>query len=235
MIDLSVRSHEREWMDGEDVTEADLAACLADLATVNTVTLARPPTLRFVAEALERTPPNLVLTLVDVGYGEGDMLRAIHRLAARKGRAMRLIGLDINPRSLSAARAATPPEMGIDYRTGDAMLIPGEDAVDLVISSLVTHHMEDVEIVRFLRWMERRAQIGWFVNDLHRHALPYHGFRLLCAVTRWHRFVQHDGPLSIARSFRAGDWGGLLKQADVADRATLRWHFPFRYCVTRWR
>lgn len=220
-------------MDGDDVSEEVFAACLADLARVNTVTIARPPTLRFVAQALERTLPDRVLTLVDVGYGAGDMLRAIRRLATRKGRAMRLIGLDINPRSLPAARANTPAKMAIDYRTGDAMAM--DEPVDLIISSLVTHHMNDDEIIRFLRWMEGRARVGWFVNDLHRHALPYHGFRLLSAAMRWHAFVRHDGPLSIARAFRREEWTALLEQAAVADGASLRWHFPFRYCVSRWQ
>jgi hypothetical protein len=235
MVDLSVRSREPEWMDGEAVSESEFAACLEDLATVNTVTLARPPTLRFVARALESTPPDRILTLVDVGYGAGDMLRAIHGLAARKGRAMRLIGMDINPRSRPAARAATPAGVAIDYRTGDAMAIPDGEPVDLIISSLVTHHMDDAEIVAFLRWMEGRARVGWFVNDLHRHAVPYHGFRLFSAMMRWHAFVRHDGPLSIARAFCREDWMALLARADVANVADLRWRFPFRYCVARWR
>lgn len=220
-------------MDGENVPEALFAACLTDLARVNTVTLARPPTLRFVAQAFERTPPGQVLTLVDVGYGAGDMLRAIHRLAERKGREIRLIGIDINPRSLPAARTETPAEMAIDFRTGDAMAM--DEPVDLIINSLVTHHMSNEEIIRFLGWMENRARVGWFVNDLHRHALPYHGFRLLSAVMRWHTFVRHDGPLSIARAFRREDWLALMERADLADKATLRWHFPFRYCVSCWQ
>jgi len=233
MVDLSARSGQLEWMDGDDVPAEQFAACLTDLARVNTVTLARPPTLRFVAQALEKTSPGQVLTLVDIGYGAGDMLRAIRRLAERKGRAIRLIGIDINPRSLPAARTDTPAEMAIEYRTGDAMVM--DEPVDLIISSLVTHHMSNEEIIRFLRWMENRARVGWFVNDLHRHALPYHGFRLLSAAMRWHAFVRHDGPLSIARAFRHEDWLGLLEQADLADKAMLRWHFPFRYCVSRWQ
>lgn len=233
MIDLSARSGQLEWMDGENVPEALFAACLTDLARVNTVTLARPPTLRFVAQAFERTPPGQILTLVDVGYGAGDMLRAIHRLAEREGREIRLIGIDINPRSLPAARTETPAEMAIDFRTGDAMAM--DEPVDLIINSLVTHHMSNEEIIRFLGWMENRARVGWFVNDLHRHALPYHGFRLLSAVMRWHTFVRHDGPLSIARAFRREDWLALMERADLADKATLRWHFPFRYCVSRWQ
>lgn len=234
MPDFRVRSAEPEWMDGENVSDAEFAACLADLAIVNGVTLARPPTLAFVAEAWRRVAGRR-LTLVDIGYGQGDMLRAIGRAAMRRGIDIRLIGIDLNPRSLPAARASTPPDLAIDYRTGDLFELAEDEPIDLVISSLVTHHMTDAEIIRFIGWMERRAQAGWFINDLHRHPVAYHGFRALAAAMRWHPFVRHDGPLSVARAFRRADWQRLLAEAGVDHVAQLRWRLPFRYCVTRWR
>lgn len=233
MISLRSRSAEAEWMDGEDVSAAEFAACMKDLATVNSVTLARPPTLAFVDRAVRTVPEGAVLTIVDVGFGAGDMLRAVARRLAARGWKARLIGYDINPRSEAAARALTPTAFDIEYRTGDALAMPGEEPVDLVISSLVTHHMTDAEVVRFLAWMESRARLGWFVNDLHRHWFSYYGFRLLSAVTRRHPIVRHDGPLSIARSFRRSDWQALLDQAGLSGKARIRWRFPFRYCVER--
>ena len=233
MVDLRQRSREPEWMDGEDVSQQEFAACIEDLAQVNTLTLARPPTLAFIDRALKATPENRVLTIVDVGYGAGDMLRAIARLVARRGRRARLIGFDINPRSEPVARRLTPDAMRIDFRTGDAFAMAPHEPVDLVISSLVTHHMENDEIVQFLKWMESRAMLGWFVNDLHRHWFSYHGFRLLASLMRWHSFVRHDGPLSIARAFRLSDWRALIERAELAGKARLQWKFPFRYCVER--
>ena len=233
MPDFRSRATDAEWMDGPAVSEAEFAACMNDLAIVNSVTFARPPTIAFVAEALKRSGGR-PLTLLDVGFGAGDMLRAIQRFCRKRGVAVRLIGIDLNPRSLSAARAATPPDMAIEYRIGDLYDLPDNETIDLVISSLVTHHMADAEIVRFLRWMTERARIGWFVNDLHRHPVAYHGFRLLSATMRWHPFVRHDGPLSVARAFRREDWDGIIGAAGLTGTTALRWHFPFRYCVTRW-
>jgi SAM-dependent methyltransferase len=232
MPDLRRRSQAPELMDGDDVTPEDFAACMADLAAVNTVTLARRPTLAFVAEAVARLPD--VPTILDVGFGAGDMLRSISRMLQQQGLRARLIGIDLNPRSEPAARSMTPPDMAIEWRTGDAFALPPEDRPDLVISSLVTHHMGDAEIVRFLGWMEANARGGWFVNDLHRHALPWYGFTALATLARWHRFVRHDGPLSIARSFRRAEWDALLARAEIAQ-AHVRWRFPFRYCVERRR
>jgi SAM-dependent methyltransferase len=233
MSSLATRATAPELMDGEDVDTRDYAACMADLAQVNTLTLARGPTLRFVEERLRAAPPGPPPLVLDVGYGAGDMLRALATRLARKGIAARLVGLDLNPRSEPAALAMSDSASDIAFLTGDAYAWPAYDPPALVISSLVTHHMDNAGIVRFLRWMEARATLGWFVNDLHRNALAYHGFRVLAAAMRWHRFVRHDGPLSVARSFRRHEWNAYLAEAGIGPEAAVQWHFPFRYCVER--
>ena len=229
---LRRRSAATEWMDTERVAPEDFAACLADLAAVNTVTLARLPTLGFLRRAVRRAGGGRALRVLDVGCGEGDMLRRVHRWAARAGHAVSLTGIDLTPRGIAAARAATPERLGIEYRVADAFG-PGLDGFDVIISSLFTHHLDDDQVVDFLRMMEGRAALGWFVNDLHRDALAYHGFRALSALAGWHRFVRHDGPVSVARSFRRADWTALLARAGVPG--AVRWHLPYRYCVTRLR
>jgi 2-polyprenyl-3-methyl-5-hydroxy-6-metoxy-1,4-benzoquinol methylase len=232
MRSFASRSPEDELMDGDDVGEAEFAACVVDLAKVNTLTLARPPTLAFLDRALRGRDPEAEVTILDVGFGAGDMLRAIHRWAAKRGRAVRLIGIDLNPRSAPIAETLTPAGWAIEYRTGDLFALPDGEQVDIVLSSLVTHHMADDEIVRFLQWMTRRCRIGWFVNDLHRHWLPFYFFRTVTAITPWHPFVRHDGPVSIARAFRRQDWRRLIARAGLTtDEVRIAWRFPFRFCA----
>ena len=227
MMRFGTRSTAAEWMDAPDADPVDLGRCLDDLADVNGVTLARPPTVNFVRRAARgRT----ALSVLDVGYGQGDMLRRLARWGRRRGVALQLEGVDLSPASAVAARAATPDWMDITYRTGDVFDEPPA-SVDVVISSLFTHHLAEADVVRFLRWMERTARVGWFVNDLHRHPIAYYGFSALSQVAGWHPMVRHDGPVSVARSFRRADWQRLLETAGV--RAQVRWHVPFRYCVSR--
>lgn len=233
MIDLRHRSSDAELMDGEQVPQSEFTACMNDLATVNTVTLARRPTLDFIDRAFRATGSERVLSIMDVGFGAGDMLRAIHRLALKRGRTVRLIGVDLNPRSEMAARSATPNSAAIAYRTGDYAAWPADDPIDIVVSSLVTHHMTEREILAFLQWMEMRARTGWMVNDLHRHWFPYYGFRALSWAMRWHPFVRHDGPLSIARAFTRNDWRMLLDTAAIGNEAQISWWMPFRFCAER--
>ena len=230
MRSFAVRSAETEWMDGEDVSPETYAACVHDLAQVNTVTLTRLPTLRWLAAATERREP---FTLLDVGYGDGDMLRAVAVWARKHGKTATLTGIDINPRSEAAALAVTPPELGIRYLTGDAFEMSGPQP-DYIVSAQVTHHMSDAEIVGFLRWMEATATRGWFINDLHRNRIAWAGFRALATVLRWHPIVRHDGALSVRRAFVRRDWDRLLAAAGLTEPPVqVRWHMPFRWGVGR--
>ncbi|MBC7521057.1 MAG: methyltransferase domain-containing protein [Sandarakinorhabdus sp.] len=213
-------------MDADDLPAATYAALIADLARVNTVTLARPPTLRWLARATKGMDR---FSLVDVGFGHGDMLRAIAYWARAQGKTAELTGIDLNPRSGPVAQAASAG-LNIRYLTGDAAALAGRP--DFIICSLVAHHMTDPELIGFIRWMEATAVRGWFINDLHRHRVAWLGFRALAGVLRWHPIVRHDGALSVRRAFVRADWTRLLAAAGV-DAARVRWHLPFRWGVGR--
>ena len=234
-IDFARRSTADELMDTEPVSLAEFTACLVDLARVNRMTLAYHPTLRFFDRLAERSlPVGRPLEVVDVGSGYGDMLRAIDGWAARRGVGVSLTGVDVNPWSRQAAMAATEPGRPIRWVTADAFSYEPEAGIDVVVSSLFTHHLTDALVVRFLRWMEAVARRGWFINDLHRHPVPYHFFRRFARIARLHRFVQHDGPVSVARAFVWSDWDRFLAEAGIdRDRVDVRWRVPFRLTVQR--
>ncbi|MES3107976.1 methyltransferase domain-containing protein [Sphingomonas aurantiaca] len=224
---LATRSQAEELMDADDLDAATYADVVGDLASVNTVTMARRPTLDFLARAIAGRK---TFRLLDVGFGDGDMLRRIARWAAARGIAAELVGVDLNPRSEQAAGAHGGD---IRYVTGDYADL-ADEPWDVIVSSLVAHHMTRDQLVAFLRFMERHASAGWFVNDLHRHGFAHWGFPILATLARWHPIVRHDGTLSIARSYRPDEWPPILAEAGISA-ATVRRVFPFRLCVERLR
>ncbi|MXO53121.1 methyltransferase domain-containing protein [Erythrobacter pelagi] len=223
---LEQRSTQEELMDDPALDAATYTEVLHDLAQVNTVTLARRPTLDFLRRAVGGRKS---FRCLDVGFGDGDMLRAIRSWADRRGIEAELIGVDLNSRSVAAARERTPSTMRIDYRTGDYADLAGE-GWDCIVSSLVAHHMTRDQLVQFLRFMDREAQMGWFVNDLRRSRFAWLGYPLLARVMNWHPIVRHDGRLSIARSYRRKEWAPILASAAV-EGAEVKRVFPFRLCV----
>jgi SAM-dependent methyltransferase len=213
-------------MDG-DCSYADFRACLLSLEKINRWFLGYRPTLNWL-EHLPRGPRPI--HILDAGSGGGDLLRRIARWARRRNVPVRLTGIDLNPYSTRAAMEFTPTEMGIAWVTGDAMEYPAHEPVDVVVSSLMAHHLEDDQVVRLLQWMEATARMGWFINDLERSQRACRMFRLLPG----HPMVRHDGPVSFRRAFRMEDWRRLLHQACIPGPNTTveRWR-PARLCVGR--
>ncbi len=235
-IDLSRRNNLSQLMDSADTDFETFRACLVDLSKVNYLTLAYRPTLRFF-EHLARSgclPTDRTVTVVDAGSGFGDMLRKIDRWAVRRGFKLDLTGVDQNPLSARAAEEVTVTGRPIRFVTADIFAYQLPCRVDIVISSLMTHQMDDASLIRFISWMEANAAIGWFVNDLRRNAIPYHLFYLTSRVFRFHEFVRNDGPISIACAFEVADWRRLLDSADIPRAAAkISRAFPYRLCVSR--
>ena len=222
-----------EYMDGPCSYE-ELRACLRSIARVNRLTLAYRPVLAWL-ERLRRTSAfaGRTVHLVDLGCGYGDLLRRVHGWAQRHRVPITLTGIDLNGDAVRAAREATPART-VTFYAGNAFDFDPPGGVDLIVSSLVMHHMETPGIVELLGWMEQTARLGWFISDLHRQPTPYRLFDLLTRLTTWHHFAKHDGLVSIRRSFRHEDWTALLEAAAIpADGYQLRTFRPARLCVAR--
>lgn len=228
-MSFAARSHAPERMDTDCRDYEDYSSCLRDLSRVNAWTLTYRPTLRFLRRVTSGRPP---LSVLDVASGYGDMLR---RIRARMGRRVgRLLGADLNPWAVRAAREATRSGQDVAFVEVDALALRPDQPFDVIICAQFTHHLNEADVVNFLRWMEANAARGWFVSDLHRHWLPCYAFGVLAFVMRWHRFVRQDGMVSVRRSFTMADWRRMIAAADL-DPALVRieWHIPFRLCVSR--
>jgi SAM-dependent methyltransferase len=229
VINLATRCRDEEQMDSLELDTAEYAEVLHGLARVNRWTFTAHPLFAY----LDAAAKNLVrFRLLDVGFGEGDLLRRVAVWAKRRGISVSLVGVDINPRSAGIARALTPRDQPIEYLTGDARELPG--MFDFIVSSQVTHHMTDRQLHDFLHFMEERALRGWLISDLRRAAFAYYGFPLLARLLRVHRIVREDGQLSIARSFRKQDWRKILNEAGLPPEGIrLVNRFPARLSVER--
>jgi SAM-dependent methyltransferase len=220
-------------MDG-DCSYEDFRGCLHSLEQINRWLMGYRPTLAW----LRRLPRGLgnPIYIVDVGCGGGDFLRKIAGLARKHGVAVELTGIDLNPFAARAAAERTPKELGIRWVTGNALDYRPGKPVDIVVSSLMAHHLEDEEIVALLRWMEATAHAGWFINDLERSERACRMFGWVDRIAGWHKFVRHDGPVSFRRAFREEDWARLLAAAEIPRETVTVEHWrPGRLCVGRWK
>lgn len=223
-----------EEMDAVELAPARYARVLADLSRINALTLAARSTLGFLDRVAARGVGTRPWRILDVGFGSGDMLARIARWGSKRRVALDLVGVDLNPKSAPVAEARLGRRAQLI--TGDYRDL-AEQGWDIILSSLVTHHMRAAERTEFLRFMDAESARGWLVNDLHRQRLPFAGYPLLAALARVDPIVRRDGQLSVGRSFRRAEWRAMLADAlpDSAAETRIFRSFPYRLCVERIR
>lgn len=232
VFDSARRSAQSEILDGP-VETGELAKILSDLARFNGAMMGHWPVLQWLNRATRNIPTDQPLTLLDIGCGYGDLLRAVRRWANKRGRPVTLIGVDLSPQVIDVARHATPAEDRIDYQAADIFNFTHGHPIDFATTSLVTHHLSDDMIVRFLRWMETHARKGWVIYDLQRSRVPFYFIALAGMVLRLHAVVTYDGRISVARSLTREEWERVIAQAGIASTAVDLRCFMFRFAIGR--
>jgi 2-polyprenyl-3-methyl-5-hydroxy-6-metoxy-1,4-benzoquinol methylase len=231
--DFSKRSLATEWLDANGASP-ELPDYLRDLAWLNRIALGPWAITRWLQRAISRAGARQRFSLLDVGCGDGDVLRAIASWARRKGIDAELAGIDVDPNTIAIARERTPTS-DIRFQTADVFAFTPARPPDFIISSLLAHHLDDANIVRLLRWMETTARAGWLIYDLQRSAIPYTAIGLMAKLASLHSMVVHDGRISVRRSLTMGEWIECIGAAGL-DRPQVRIEsFLYRLLVSRVR
>jgi ubiquinone/menaquinone biosynthesis C-methylase UbiE len=228
-----------ELLDSDSGTPAEVAQTLRDLRIINRwfggISTTRHMLGRvigcsaFVARGYRATGRAFScghpeLTLLDVGAGSGDVsLSSIRQLGAQAR--VRVTLLDRMPGHM--------PRNGTGRVAGDAMALPFLDAsFDLVTCSLLVHHLERDQIVRFVDEALRVARVAVLLNDLRRDplhlALMYAGFPLFGRLTR------HDGVASVRRSYTPEEMLAILRHTSAAS-VELENRYLFRMGIIAWK
>lgn len=170
------------------------------------------------------------ITVVEIGCGGGDNLKAIHAWNRRRSLPIRYIGIDLNKACIDFAeencRELPSSFIHADYRT-----VHFGDPPDIIFSSLFCHHFGDGQLVGMLKWLKLNTRIGFFINDLHRHPLAYHSISLLTRLLSRSYLVRNDAPVSVLRGFQRKEWLELLRRAGI-ERYQVSWRWAFRYLVS---
>ena len=222
-------------MDDFSITGARLTQALRDLHRINRLFGGHAATDAVLDPELRQRDH---VRLLDLGCGSGDYLVHLARRGAQFGCTMELIGVDANPVTVGHARAHLDEQLPRSLRSqvrveiGDALAFPCDDnAVDITHAALFLHHFHGDAARRLLRQMQRVSRHGIVVNDLHRHPLAWIGIWLLSRGLRMAPMVQHDGPMSVRRGFRADELRALAQAAGLPV-PSIRWHWAFRWTLS---
>jgi ubiquinone/menaquinone biosynthesis C-methylase UbiE len=221
--DLSTRNRQEEWMDRPDVDPGELARSLKYIRCVNRYLGYSRATVRQLEEFSKNWPPGHTIRVIDFATGSADTPLAILRWADRRGLSVRVVGLDLHPRTASIAGAARRQRSGLSVVRGDALCAPFADhSFDYAICGLFLHHLDDADAVRALREMDRVARRGIIAGDLARSPRAYAWIWLLTLGAG--AMVRHDARVSVEQAFTRRE---MLSLRDRAGLAYLRYvpHF----------
>jgi SAM-dependent methyltransferase len=220
---LTHRSQEKELIDlGPDYyTHHEYIDCLKKLFHVNKILGFFNSTVKL----FRLFPKNS--TVVDVGCGGGLFL--LH------------LSIDISSEAINLAQLTLQQwqtkDTALNVRfqlQSQPELILDTNSIDILLATLVCHHLTDNELINFLQLAFNNARQAVIINDLHRHYLPVWFYSWLSPILFRNRLITHDGLISIKRGFTRAEWKLLLRTANI-HTYQIKWCFPFRWRIILWK
>ncbi len=227
MIDYTRRSYKKELLDRNDIPFKDIVKNMEELNFINKYLGGHSITLLGFKKLLTKKKK---ISVCEIGCGGGDNLNAIYYFCKKKNIQASFGGIDINADCIAFAKENSPIKninfIISDYRFADFK----NQKPDIIFSSLFCHHFTDDELVEMLQWMKQNANIGFFINDLHRHPLAYNFIKAATKLFSKSYLVKNDAPLSVLRGFKKNEWKNIFKKAGI-DNYSIQWKWAFRYLI----
>jgi 2-polyprenyl-3-methyl-5-hydroxy-6-metoxy-1,4-benzoquinol methylase len=227
-IDTRNRSTEEEMMDDFLMEGAMLQNTLDQLAVINKRLGGNLATIKGINTLLKKEKKDAVITIVDMGCGSGDMLRAVADYGKKNNFTFKLIGIDANEFTVNYARRLSENYTEISYIKMD-ILSSGFSGItfDIAITTLFLHHFTNQQIENLLVQIVNIVRIGVVVNDLHRSSTAYYLFKGLSFFIK-NPMVKKDGAISVLRGFKKNELNAISKKLKDSV-STIHWKWAFRY------
>ena len=228
-LNTEFRSNEIEIMDDFALEGEILRDALDKIARINQLLGGNQLTLRGVQELITKLPKTTEIAIVDVGCGNGDMLRTLADYGFKNNLKFKLIGIDANNFTINHAKELSGNYPNISYCCEDVFGKSFSDLkYDIVLCTLTLHHFKEDEIFKLMSVFNANSRIGIVINDLNRSALAYRLFQVLCFVFRLNVMSREDGLTSILRGFKKEELIGFSKKLNF-NNYTIQWKWAFRY------
>ena len=228
-LNTKYRTDKPEIMDDFALEGEILRDALDKIARINQLLGGNQLTLLGIDQLLKSSPKTNEITIVDVGCGNGDMLRSLANYALKKNLKFNLIGIDANNFTIQHAQKLSENYSNISYRCEDIFEPDFKQLkYDIVLCTLTLHHFKDEDIEILLKIFYQNSSLGIVINDLHRSSVAYRLFQALCFVFRLNAMSREDGLTSILRGFKKEELVLFSKKLNFSNYK-IQWKWAFRY------
>ena len=227
-VNTTYRSTEEEIMD-DLLMEGDmLQKTLDQIAAINKRLGGNKATIDGLHTLLKNKSRDSTVSIIDLGCGSGDMLRAVADYGRENNYNFKLTGVDANEFTVNYARKLSTGYPEINYLKMDVLDSAfGERCYDIALATLFLHHFKNEEIEKMLGLLMKKVKTGIVINDLHRSRTAYYLFKLVSLFIS-NPMVKNDGAISVLRGFKKKELITLDKK--LQDTAgSIRWKWAFRY------
>jgi 2-polyprenyl-3-methyl-5-hydroxy-6-metoxy-1,4-benzoquinol methylase len=228
-INTKSRTNDPEIMDDFNMEGEVLREALDKIAKINQLLGGNQLTLHGVKSLIQNCDKNQQITIVDVGCGNGDMLRKLADFGNKNRYNFNLIGIDANEFTINYAKKLSENYSNISYQCEDIFDKQfSELKYDIVLCTLTLHHFKNYEIENLLNIFFTNSEIGIVINDLHRNIISYRLFQLVSIVFNLNKMSKQDGLTSILRGFKKEELIGFSEKLNF-KKYTIHWKWAFRY------
>ncbi|HEU4791772.1 MAG TPA: methyltransferase domain-containing protein [Flavobacterium sp.] len=229
LVNTQHRTNNPELMDDFALEGDALKVALDKIAQINQLLGGNQLTLKGVEKLLKKESYSNPIKIVDVGCGNGDMLRKLADFGLQNNLNLELIGVDANNFTVNYAIDLSVNYPNIKYRCEDVFSESfSELNYDIVLCTLTLHHFKNDEIIELLMLFNKNSKLGFVVNDLHRNSVAYRLFQALCFVFRMNKMSREDGLTSILRGFKKEELIAFSENLRF-KKYSIQWKWAFRY------
>lgn len=216
----------QELMDDPDCDPVLLDATYTRFATVNRLVSGWRGIYRSrIRPVLD---PGRTMTLLDIGFGGGDVAVAIAAWARADRLPVHITAIDPDDRSLAFARAHHG-DAPVHFRGAHSSdLVAGGERYDIVLSNHVLHHLDAPSLDLLLDDSSALSRRLVLHNDLERNRLAYAVYATATRPGRSRSFLHIDGLRSIRRSYRSDELRAVVPAGWTVER-----RFPMRLLLSR--
>jgi ubiquinone/menaquinone biosynthesis C-methylase UbiE len=216
-------------MDNVNFRGEEMKNLLRDLKVVNTWLGGNRITFQGVTKLMRKKCKRHPITLLDIGCGDGELLRKFVKFADKNNFKVHCIGVDFNENILEYAENQSVEFPNIKFQKVDVFLeqelLPN---CDIAVCTLFMHHFRNNEIEGLLNNLIKKVNLGIVVNDLHRSRMAFQLFKIISFLFLKTKTAQFDGLVSIARGFKKRELKTFAARIPN-QKSEIHWRWAFRY------